>query len=179
MQPIDPYRFDSQSSQTWNAGAPLPPTEALPSVVIAGMVIDLVFCVLRLLILGFSIIGLAMLMRVNDGMKFAAIFEVLTGVIMVVFGIAGDSLVLAKKRIGIPLCWVAVGGTVLSILVGVGQLFMMQQGRPELAQGPALVGAIIGGALAAIIRFGLLAFYVYCIITATTFLRNRDANLGR
>jgi NADH:ubiquinone oxidoreductase subunit 3 (subunit A) len=178
MQPIDPYRFDSQSAPTWNAGAPSVPSNRLPAVVIAGMTIDLVLLVLKLIVIAFAVLALFMAKQLQGGLGALGVIELLVNIVMVLFGVIGNGLVLAKVRMGIPFCWIAVVAAVVSIVIATIQIFAMQQLNPMMADGPARVGAIIGGALAVVIRFGLLAFYVFCLVTATKALREMTPNRG-
>lgn len=124
------------------------------------IIISLILSVLRVLLVGLGIVGYFLLASLEESPPgFAlAIPEILTGAGIAFFGILGNSLLLARKKIGVTLAWVMVGCVVASLLVGILQGVAMlnthNQGSPEW------IGAVVGIVVTIAIRIAILACYV-------------------
>lgn len=142
-------------------------TKPFPGYCTVVFIMSIVFCCIRLLLVLLGIAGLVMIMNnpqaVEGGVTVTtAILEVASGAGMVFFGIVGNALMLAKKRLGFVFGWllvVSVLGNIGSGLLQIGGLFeQFEPGTPEF------VGGIIGlvGVLA--IRLFILGAYVYGLV---------------
>jgi hypothetical protein len=134
---------------------PAPPAK-LPAFVTAFTIADLVFCSLRLILAGFSAIGFAM-MEKGSPLYPTAGLEVISGLGIALFGIPGNIMVLLKKPGGIPLCYLNVASTVLSLIVGVWQATILVG---NTSGGAETVGALFGGMVALVVRAILLVLYI-------------------
>ena len=133
----------------------------LPIFCIVMFAIDLVFCFIRLLLVGVGIVGL----QAAGGDPMVAqtgLLEIATGAGMVVFGIPADIAMLLKQKWGLILAWVKVVATLGSVGVGLWQLsFILDQFPPG---SPQRIGGMVGGGIAVAIRLGLIAFYVAVLV---------------
>ncbi len=97
-----------------------------------------------------------------------AVMDVVTGVGMMFSGIIGNSLMLARKRVGLYFGYLLVFFVLSSFLVAMIQmvtLFNSQgsgaAGAPQQAQ---LIGMVIGASVAIIFRLALLIAYVLALV---------------
>jgi hypothetical protein len=154
------------------AASGLAPIEAVPDRVKLGafvltmVILDLVFSCLRLALGLFALVGLA-IMAEDDPMRQTAIFEAVTALAMAIFGIPANTLILLKKRIGIPLAAVKILFTLANVGVGTWQASLM---FPADLSGPEgagfLVGFIIGVGFVFTLRLGLLGLYIAALVLA-------------
>ena len=109
--------------------------------------------------MGFSAIGWAM-MEKGSPLYPTAGLEVISGLGIALFGIPGNVMVLLKKPGGIPLCYLNVACTVLSLIVGVWQATILVG---NTSGGAETVGALFGGMIALVIRAVLLVLYIAAV----------------
>jgi hypothetical protein len=130
--------------------------------VLTILILDLVFCCLRL---GMGVLGIAgyALVAQENPLRRTILFEVGTAFGMAIFGFSADTLILIKKRIGIPLAGVKVLLTVASIFVGVWQGSLMMPGDLATPQG---IGFVIGAGFVVVVRLALLGLYVAALVVA-------------
>ncbi len=168
--PYDPLNPYSSPAESGGVGRRVR-SDSLPTYVVAVMIIDLCLCVLRSVLVGFSVLGMVMLMQEGPGpanAKFEAVrasvpWEVATGIGIVVFGMVANVAILLRQRWGIIVGWFAVGATLASMAVGIWQATAMQlpQGVDEDA---FRIGATIGVVFTTVFRLGLLAAYVGALL---------------
>lgn len=161
--PSNPYYSPAQGylGQTPSMYPPPAPRRGLPVLCLAVFIMDLVFCVIRVPLVGFGIVGLQM--APNDPMVVqTGIFEVLAGVGIVVCGIPGNIAMLAKQKWGVVLGWATVAATIASVCVGLWQMtFFLEQHAPGTLE---YVGAIMGGVIVLGLRLSLLGLYVAALL---------------
>ncbi len=131
----------------------------LPTFCLVMFIVSLVFCVLRLMMVVLGFIGWSALTQANpnDPLLATVLFEIGAGAAMAFFGIVGNSLLLAKKPIGVVFGWGLVAATLVSIGVGVWQLSIMAEAYPDGS--PERVGAYIGGGVMVLIRLTILILF--------------------
>lgn len=145
-------------------GAPAAQAVPFPIYTLVVAIIDMVFCVLRLALVGMGIYGLTLIMRRPDAGSTVAmgIAEVVSGAAMVVLGIAANGMILAKKRPGVIIGWMLVAATGVSLGLGLFQGFMqMSRFQPG---SPQFVGAIIGIVLVVGLRIGIIVAYAFALL---------------
>ncbi|MGI8981001.1 MAG: hypothetical protein ACR2FY_17370 [Pirellulaceae bacterium] len=162
-------------------GQPAGYTPGMPGFCKAMFIVSLVFCFLRAAIVALGFVGMGMLPADDPAMKMAY-FEIGTGLGMVLCGVPGNALLLAKNQIGVFLGWGLVAFTVGSILTGLATVFMM--GNNPAAMGPPpppgaenaqFIGMMIGGAIAVLVRVGIIVAYGAALIQ----FQNWYAQYGR
>ncbi len=134
-------------------------------------ILDLVFVGLRAILVLFGIFGVIMMqslpepdpMIVNTG-----IWEVLSGVAMVVTGLAASGMMLAKIRAGAYVAIVKVVAVISSYVVSFWQTSYAIANFSQLPEGsPEQVGGYIGlgiGGVFLLIRVALLVAYVFAVL---------------
>jgi hypothetical protein len=158
------YRYPAPS--TFGPVNAAPDQVELGAFVLTMVILDLVFCFLRLATGLFALLGFAVIAQ-DDPMRQTVIFEVATALAIAIFGIPGDTLILLKKRVGVSLAAVKTLFTLASMAVGVWQGFLM---FPADLSGPEgvgfLVGFIVGAGSVFAIRLVLLALYIAALVQA-------------
>ena len=144
----------------------------LPIFCIVMFAIDLVFCFIRMLLVGAGIVGL--LAAGGDPMVVeTGLLEVATGAGMVLFGIPADIAMLVKQKWALVLAWVKVVATLGSVGVGLWQMsFILDQLPPGSAE---RIGGMIVGGIVTVIRLGLLALYVTALVMFAKWTGQRPA----
>jgi hypothetical protein len=138
----------------------------LGAFVLTIIILDLVFSVLRLMLGLLGLSALAVLPQ-DDPLRQTVFLEVGAAFGMALFGISADTLILLKKRIGIPLAAVKVLFTLVSVFVGVWQAtlqFPADMEGPEAAG--MTIGFVIGGGCVFVLRIGLLVLYITALVQA-------------
>ncbi len=158
---------------------PVSPFKAAPrgtslgAFVLTMLILDLVFCGLRLMLGAFGLAGYAVIPP-DDPMRQTVIFEVATAFGIALFGFAGDTLILLKKKIGIPVAAIKIAFTVGSVVAGVWQGFLQFQQFPGDMSGPEgagfVVGFFIGAGFVVLIRLVLLGLYIAALVKANKIL---------
>ena len=136
------------------------------------IILDIVFSLFRAAACVFGIVGAIALSNlppnaeVPDGLAAQAWIEAVVSGLLFLVGITAAVLLLMKIRAGVFFGWAAVGLTAVSCLLTVVQL-VMGTGLEGQLQGPnaeaAMVGRMVGGACAIIVRLGLVACYAIAV----------------
>jgi hypothetical protein len=142
------------------------------------IIIDLVFCILRGPLLLLGLLGAVMLKKQgNSEILGTVVFEIGSGAGIFIFGLAANIMMLLKKKIGVWFAAVNILATVISIGVGIWQASInvsnMTSGSVEL------VGGIIGGIIAVLIRIAIFVLYCYAVFTFQRWCTQREATPGR
>jgi hypothetical protein len=168
--------FDSNTNNPYASSYAAPQQQAprtqasLPGYCTTMFVISLIFSVLRIASTGFSILGMYMLSQAGAASPLAsnAIWEVLTGAGMMISGIIGNSLMLARKPVGLYFGYMLIFFVLSSFLVAIIQtvtLFNMQgagvAGSPQQAQ---LIGMVVGASVVIVFRLALVGAYVIALV---------------
>jgi hypothetical protein len=134
----------------------------LPTMCKVMFIMSLVFSSLRLLVVLLSVVLYRNAGTEENPLRVTVGFEIITGAMVALVGIAANIFLLMKKWVGIPLGSVLIAGVIGSICVGIWQGIILignyQAGTPEF------VGAIFGAALTTIFRGTLLALYATALI---------------
>ncbi len=157
--PYNPYA--AAGVQNPSAFQPSAASEKMPTFVTVMMIIDMVFRGLRVPIALLGIVGVVV-MPSDNPMFLPGIFEVITGAVMAVCGLVGDGLVLAKRRIGLIFCWVAVAATLANVVVALFELPIQAGQQPENVR--MVVYAVAGIFL--IFRLALIGTYGFALLLA-------------
>lgn len=136
------------------------------------IILDIVFSLFRAGACVFGIIGAIALSNlppdvpVPDGLAAQAWIEAVVSGLLFLVGITAAILLLMKVRAGVFIGWATVGLTAVSCLLTIVQL-VMGVGMEGQVQGPnaeaAMVGRMVGGACAIIIRLGLVVCYAIAV----------------
>lgn len=135
------------------------------------LIIDLVLCMPRLLVVVLSIAGF-MVMNRNNPLYHFSIPEIVTGLLIVVFGVLGDVLVLTKRRWALYLCWLGVVAALLNLIVGfceVPVIWGAKVARGEIPPDQAeavRIGMWAGAIFTGFIRLGLNVAYCTALVFA-------------
>ena len=140
----------------------VPQKTKLGAFVLTIVIMDLVFCVLRVVIGLFGLVGYAVIPEGNP-LRPTIIFEVITAEGIGVFGILANTFILLKKRIGIPLSAICILFTVLNMLVGAWQGYLQVPADMGTPEG---IGFVVGAVVVMAIRLALLILYVMAILGA-------------
>lgn len=153
-----------------------PPPSAVnspPTFTFVMFVVSLLFCVVRLLLVMLAVPGYFVIVKTMPEMGPTVIAEIATGAGMVVSGLIGNGLMLARKRIGIVFGWLLCAFTLGSLGVGIWQgSFRLQQFGPGT---PQYVGAIIGIVLVIGIRLFLVGLYGFAVTQFSRWLDKQPA----
>ena len=151
-------------------GQPSGYTPDVPAFCKVMFIVSLVFCFLRAIIVALGFVGMGMLPKDDPAMKMA-FFEIGSGLGMVLCGVPGNALLLAKNQIGVFLGWGLVAFTIGSILTGLitviitsGQPGAMGPPPPPGAETAHFVGMMIGGGISILIRVSIIAAYGAALI---------------
>ena len=134
-------------------------------------IISLALCFIRGTLGLFGIIGTAVLFEqaageINNSILIAGA-EVVSALFIAVFGIIANILILLKKRAALPLAWLMVFFTILSICVGVAtvaqQILIASGGTPDFTD-PQTIGMVIGAGLMLLIRLAILVSYIAALV---------------
>ncbi len=168
--------FDSNNNNPYASSFAAPQQQpssiqaSLPGYCTTMFIISLIFSILRIASTGFSILGMYMLSQADTASPLAsnAIWEVLTGAGMMLSGIIGNSLMLARKPVGLYFGYLLVFFVLGSFLVAMIQtvtLFNMQgSGVAGSQQQAQLIGMVIGASVVIVIRLALVGAYVFALV---------------
>lgn len=92
---------------------------------------------------------------------------VVPAVLILVCGVFGNLLLLAYKRLGLPLCWIVVLATFCSILIS---MFLLNDHTQDM-NAPARKDLMIKGMAVSAARYVFMAFYILALKRAAMFLR--------
>lgn len=169
--PLNPYSAPQGFPHGESPHSARPATSLHPYVTVV-VIIDILLRVLRFFLAALSTVGVFTLDR-NSPLFMSGVAEMVTGLGMAIFGLVGDGLVLAKKRIGIAFCVVAGVATIGNMITGVVQIPVVIK-MQKITGGPELIGAYVGAAIVIVIRLGLLAAYVMALVMASKTLSHRE-----
>lgn len=162
---FDPFNNNNPYATTSAQPASFPnqPRAGLPAYCTTMFIISLVFCVIRVLLVGLGIVGMIAISQMASPPPQAtgAIWEVLSGAAMAFFGIIGNSLMLARKRVGFYFGIMLVIAVLCSFVVGIIQALSLASVQPEGS--PELIGMMIGAGVMILIRLGLLGAYILAL----------------
>lgn len=161
-----PNPYDSpQYSSAGPSYEPIAPgrnASSLPVFCLVMFILDLAFSLLRVPIVALTLIALT----AGDTTPLVVqtgLFEAITGIAMVAFGLTANVALLFKQRWGLMLGWAKVAAALSSVAVGWWQMAIVMG---EFAEGsPERIGGFIGGGIAAVFRLGLLALYGGALVT--------------
>lgn len=146
-------------------------TGEFPKFCTTMFVISLIFSILRILSTGFSILGILLIASqagTPDFMVRNAVMDVVTGAGMMLSGIIGNSLMLARKPVGLYFGYLLVFFVFGSFLVAMIQavtLFNAQgSGAAAAPQQVQLFSMVIGAGVAIIFRLALVVAYVVALL---------------
>lgn len=152
--------------------------DKLPTYAQVVVIIDLVLRILRMLLAIFSIVGIIAMGQQNP-MYLWGILEIATGVSMVACGLSGDSLVLAKQRWGLVLCWIALLATIGNVVVGLFEVPLVweaqvQSGKlPPGQENAVKIVMWVGAIMTSLFRFGLIIAYGIALVIAKRYFDRR------
>lgn len=131
-------------------------------------IVSLILCILRVFSTALSLIGTVMIAKMDSPPPGAevAILEVITGGFIALFGIIGNSLMLAKKPVGFYfgcLTVLSVLGTYLVSAIQLSSVFSQQQMNQAPNAQAMMVGMIVGAVVVILFRLVLLALYVFAL----------------
>lgn len=145
---------------------------SMPTIVTVMAILSLIFCLIRIPLVAMGIMGYSELAALGHPMAMAAPWEILTGIGMVICGILGNILLLAKKRAGVAIGWGLMGCTIGSIAVGLWEASIMLGQFPDGS--PQKVGGYIGAAITLVIRLALVVLYIIALNKASAFLNGHE-----
>ena len=159
IDPLNPYAspFGGQAAR-W----PGQPNAGLPIFAKVMFIIDLVFCGLRIPIVLIGIVGYGSLLQAKDPLLPTALGEIVSGLGIALFGIAGDVLALLRKPWAVWLCCLALLSTFASLGVALWQVTI--QGSNFPAGSPQRMGFYIGVGFVLIIRLTIIALYSAALV---------------
>ena len=133
-------------------------------------IVNLVFSLLRVPLVGFSIFGYAN-MRMDNPLADSALAEILTGSGVAIFLFIASLLLLLKVRAAVPFAWVAVVAVFLNIGVAVWQSFLIAEGfkSPE-----GRIGALLGSGVVIVVRLVLVGLFMMAIVLAQGYFRSKS-----
>jgi hypothetical protein len=173
----NPYSAPEATSVSTTPTLEAPPPVTLPRFCKGFFIADLVFCVLRLLIVLLGVAAFATLgpEEAPDAPSFG--MEVITGLAIAVFGISGNILLLNRQRWAVVFGYLCVGATVASILVGVWGAVL---GAQEIGGNtPELAGFVVGAGFSVMLRLALLGMYIVALAKFSAWFKaNEEALLG-
>ena len=101
--------------------------------------------------------------------------EIITGLGIAVFGIAGNIFLLNRQGWAVVLGYLCVGATVASILVGVWGVVL---GAQEIeANSPEMAGFIVGAGFSVMLRLVLLGMYIVALAKFSNWFKSNEAQL--
>jgi hypothetical protein len=127
------------------------------------LIVDLVLCCFRVPVVGLTILAMLADSKAMAVFGKSAVLEVVSGIGIVAFGILGNALLLARKRVGLTLCWISVGYFALSIVTSVWQIGLQAQAMHNDAE---VLGVVLVGGLILAFRLGLGGLYVVALVQA-------------
>ena len=144
--------------------APCLVPEKIPTLSKAALITDLVMSSLRTLMIPLSLLGYMMLSQQDPRPAIAdtALLELFTNISTGLCGLFAAILLLARRSAALPLAWIAVVCTILSMAVGLWQAHIQWQEVDSTAES---IGFAIGAGLTSMVRIGLLIFYILGIRT--------------
>lgn len=150
--------FDPDETDRRYGDAPFRQPMKMPVYSRVVLIIDMILCGFRGLLVVFGVVGYVVMKQQLGAIASTALFEVGTGLGIVVFGLSGDLLLLLGRTWAIGLAYLALFFTVGSMAVGLWQLtiqYAQLAGNDPAQQ----IGAVIGVVLALGIRLAIVSVY--------------------
>ena len=148
-------------------GQPSGYTPDVPGFCKVMFIVSLVFCFLRAVFVALGFLGMG-IMRADDPLMKAVFLEIGSGLGMVLCGVPGNSLLLAKNQIGSYFGWGLIAFTVASILTGIIELVLtggnMGNPPPPGAEKAMLAVTIVVASITCLIRVGIIVAYGAALI---------------
>ena len=130
-------------------------------------IVSFLLCLLRAAIVAMGFVGVALLPVDHPAMK-TAYLEIGTGIGMVLCGISGNALLLAKKQIGVYLGWGLIAFTIGSILTGIAAILItggtLGPKAPPGQETARFVGMVVGAVISVAIRVSIIVAYGAALI---------------
>ncbi|MBT4864978.1 MAG: hypothetical protein HON53_07670 [Planctomycetaceae bacterium] len=145
--------------------------KGLPVFCMVVFIIDLVFCVLRI---GFVALGLINYQNLEGPLLESAMFELITGAAIVLFGIAGNGLMLAKQAWAVALGWLNLGATLGSIGVGIWQASIFLDEMAQNGGEAERIGGYIGAGFSILVRVGIIFTYLFALLKYSSWSARRE-----
>lgn len=164
---LNPYQSPILAAQVI---APSPP---LPTYCFVMAIIDLVLLGLRSILVVAGIVGI--FVAPEDQMVLqTGMFEVGSGLIMVLAGLTANIGMLMKKSWAVPFGYIKTFAALTSIGVAVWQLSMVAPNFP--VGSPEFIGFMIGVAISLGIRGGLIIAYFVALVKFASWARTKAMN---
>ena len=127
-------------------------------------IMELVFSGLRLLTVLLAIVGYAILrqQQPESDLTFSAVFEIASGLAMLLTGLPANILFLLRKRWAAVIGWLYVATTVGSLGIAIWQTKL--HFRQFKAGSPEQIGGYVGAGFAFTIRVVLLVLFVVALV---------------
>jgi hypothetical protein len=122
------------------------------------LIIDMVLCGFRLAVVALGVVGYVVLKQQNNLQSTSAVFEIVTGTGIVIFGLSGDLLLLLKQRWALLLAIASLVFTLASIGIGIWQMSNMY-GAMAGNDAARQVGYVVGGVFTLMVRVGIVVAY--------------------
>jgi hypothetical protein len=139
-------------------------TARLPKYCMIVFIIDLVFCVIRIAIVGMGFVGYQILKEQGSPLFASVPYEIIIGAAIVLFGIAGNGLMLAKKTWAVALGWLTLASTLGSSGVGIWQTSIILDNLAQNGAEAELIGAYIGAGFTILLRAGIVFAYLFALL---------------
>jgi hypothetical protein len=134
-------------------------------------IIDLIFCVLRI---GFVVLGLIGYQNLDGPLLDSAPYELITGAAIVLFGISGNGLMLAKQTWAVALGWLALAATLGSIGVGIWQASIMLDFFAQNGNEAERIGGYIGAGFSILVRVEIIFTYLFALLKYSSWSARRE-----
>jgi len=144
----------------------------MPAFCMVMFIVSLVFCGIRAPLVAMGFAGYFALQQMgNHPLMPTVAFEIGTGLGIVVFGIPGNALLLARQSWAVLLGYLAAASVVGSIAVGIWQTSIMAEG--QAADSPERIFVLIGSGGAFVFRLVLLGLYVAALAKFSSWARQQ------
>lgn len=141
---------------------------SFPKFPLVMFIIGIVLCGLRLIMVLLGIVGFFAI-PADDPLKPTVVAEVATGAGIAIFGLLGYTMMLMRKRVGIPLFWICFVSVLGSVIVGAIQLSLIVDAQNF--QGPERIGAWVGGGIVIVIRLGIIVAMAVAVMQFSNWLK--------
>jgi hypothetical protein len=161
---------------TGPGAAPVTPVPTFSKVL---FIIDLIFCILRIPMVLFAVLGLIAL-RSGQGIDMpysetVVVLEIASSCLIVVLGIPTDILLLLRRGWALGLGYATALATLPSVGVGTYEAWIQYQNLPAGSTPAYGMGVILGGGVALGVRVLLLVLYVIALVKFGGWVRRQQA----
>jgi len=150
----------------------IPVAPSFPVYCTVMFIVSLVFCVIRAILVPFSVMGLEVI-PADHPLQATLPFEIVGHAGMALFGIAGNGLMLARRAWAVWLGYALVFFVLFSIAVGVMQALVLVEAAPAGVNAGA--SGMVGAIIMLMIRLGLLGCYVVALVKFSAWTRQQPA----